>query len=148
MIVTVTILSTLFYGWMVSCCILPQKRHPQPKRPDNVRGWKEAEFSGVQSVAELFLKRGGSSDNGDIGVEVIDVISRDRCAEPNSYRGSPRAVLKFYRPSDGMKLCQGTFIEGGSGLDSPTCDQGFGIAVIYVNAINADEGWVWFDLRK
>jgi hypothetical protein len=148
MIVIVTTLSTLFYGWMASCCIVPQKRHPQPKRPDNVRGWKEAEFNGVHSVAELSLKKSESSDNGIIGVEVVEIISPDRCAEPNSYLGSPRVVLKFYRPSDRMKLCEATLIEGGSGLDSPTCDRHFGIAVIHINAINVDDGWVWFDLRK
>jgi hypothetical protein len=146
LIVTVIMLFTLFYG-MASCCMLPQKR-PQPNPPDNVRGWKEVEFSGVHSVAELLLKKGGASDNGSIGVEVLDIIPPDRCAETNSYLGRARAVLKFYRPSDRMKLCEATFIQGGSRLDSPTCDRDLGMAVIYINAINADEGWLWFDLRK
>ncbi len=148
MIVLVTIFSTLFYGVMASCCISPQKRHPEPKRPDSVRGWRDAEFSGVHSIAELVLKKGESSDNGSLGVQVVDIIAPDRCAEPNSYLGSPRVIVRFFRPSDRMKLCEATLIEGGSGLDSPTCDKEFGVTVIYINAINTKEGWLWFELRK
>ncbi|HLA11357.1 MAG TPA: hypothetical protein VJ023_12290 [Pyrinomonadaceae bacterium] len=147
MITFAALLSVLCYGWMAGCCLLPQNPRAQPKRPESVRGWKEAEFGGVHSVAELVLNKGESSHNSNVGIQVIDVIRPERCAEPSSYLGSPRVVLRFYRPSDGLKLCEATFIEGGSGLDSPTCDKEFEIAAISINAINSDDGWVWFDLR-
>jgi len=49
------------------------KQKPLPARPEQVRGWKDKAFDGVDSLAELVLDQGKSSENGQLGVEVVSI---------------------------------------------------------------------------
>jgi len=133
----------------VGCCS-PQAR-VEPVRPQKVDGWQDTYFSGVHSIAELVLSKGESSDNGELGVKVVDIIAPKPCSE--GYASEPKAVLQFYRPSDKKVLCEeAIFAEGGTSMGTgppyPHCTPEVGLTAISVKAINAKEGWVWFDLRK
>jgi hypothetical protein len=131
-------------------CCSPQQR-VESARPEKVDGWQDSYFSGVHSVAELVLSKGESSDNGELGVKVLDIIPPKPCSD--GYAGMPKVVLSFYRPSDKKVLCdEAIFTEGGTSIGTgppyPHCTTEVGLSAISVNAINTKEGWVWFDLRK
>ena len=145
-------LSFLFAAGVIlyAGCCSPQER-VEPVRPDKVEGWKDSYFSGVHSIAELVLTKGESSDNGELGVKVVDIIQPKPCSE--GYAAMPKVVLSFYRPSDKKVLCEeAIFTEGGTlmgtGPPYPHCAPEVGLSAISVTAINTKEGWVWFDLRK
>lgn len=131
-------------------CERAQERE-QPRPPaKKVRGWKDSYFGGVHSIGELFLHKGDSSDNGRIGVNVLDVIAPLPDAE--GYAGMSKVVLQFYKPSDKQVLCEAIFTEGGTlmgvGPPYPHCKPEVGLTAISINAINTKDNWVWFDLRK
>lgn len=138
------ILSILILSSLASCC--PVER-PQPARPNKVLGWNDSYEGGVHSIGILVLNKGESSDNGKIGVTVLDVIPPDQCAHPNTYHGSPKAVLRFFRPSDGLVFCEFTAV-GDNTNSILDCNPSAGISVIGMNAINTKEQWVYFDLRE
>jgi len=131
-----------------ACCSAQEREQPGP--PKKVQGWKDSYSGGVHSIGELLLHKGDSSDNGRIGVKVLDIIIPRSGAE--GYAGMPKVVLRFYRPSDKQTLCEATFTEGGTvmgtGPPYPHCKPEVGLSAISVNAINTKDLWVWFDLRK
>lgn len=131
------------------CCAAPQR--VEQTRPDKVRGWQEIRDGTVVSIGMFVLKKGESSDNGELGVKVIDIIAPKPCAD--GYAGMSKVVLSFYRPSDKKVLCdEAIFTEGGTSMGTgppyPHCTPEVGLSAISVNAINSKEDWVWFDLRK
>jgi hypothetical protein len=131
-----------------SCC---SQQRVQPTRPEKVRGWNESKNGDVVSVGAFVLKKGESTDNGELGVRVEEIIAPTPCAE--GYAGTPRVVLKFYRPSDNKVFCDhAEFGEGGTSIGNgppyPHCTPEVGLSAISVNSINTQENWVSFDLRK
>jgi len=142
----VTGLLILYSGF----CSSAQENEKQPGPPEKVAGWKDTYFSGVHSIGELFLHKGESSDNGNIGVEVVDVVKPQPGAE--GYAGMRKVVLRFYQAADKRTICEATFTEGGTAIGNgppyPHCKPDLGLSAISVNAINTRDNWVWFDLRK
>ena len=132
-----------------SCCIPAEQT--QPKYPIKVEGWKDEYIGGVHFLGTFVLKKGEATDNGKIGIRLVDIKSPDWCAEPSSYLAKPKAVLKFFNPSDQTTLCEYPFIGGSTQLFGDTvCGPGItkaGVRVIQINAINTKEAWVYFDLR-
>ena len=130
-------------------CFSARERQ-QPRPPREVQGWKDSAFGGVHSIGELVLHKGESSDNGKLGVKVLDIVAPEPCSE--GYASMPKVVLQFYRPSDKQVVCEAAFTEGGTvmgtGPPYPHCKPEVGLAAISVNAINTKDLWVWFDLRK
>lgn len=139
---------TFIYAGTGNCCLYPSRQISQPKHPDNVRGWKDTEVNGVHVIAELVLRKNESSDNGNIGIEVVDILPPEQCVEPNSSLGQPRVVLRFYHPSDRKVLCEDTFRVASARLDSSPCNLAgkSGMMVINVRAVNTMDEWVWLDL--
>src|SRR2546425_11538119 len=82
----------------------------QPTRPNGVLGWKDFELNKVHFLGEFVLNKGESSDNRRIGVILADIIPPNPCGHPGTYHGSPKAVLKFFRPSDHRLLCEFTAV--------------------------------------
>lgn len=131
-------------------CCSPQER-TQPARPAKVAGWKDVSVNGAHSIGEFVLGQGESTDNGELGVKVVDIIPPKACSE--GYAAMPKVMLSFYRPSDGKVLCdEAIFTEGGTSMGNgppyPHCKPDVGLSAISVNAINTQDKWVWFDLRK
>ncbi len=147
---TLSLAVTAAVAILQGACCVPRQRVEQA-RPEKVRGWQELRDGTVVSIGMFVMKKGESTDNGELGVRVIDIIAPTSCAE--GYAGMPKVVLSFYRPSDKKVLCEGAiFTEGGTSMGTgppfPHCSPDVGVSAISVNAINAKEGWVWFDLRK
>ena len=143
-------LSLLIISCVYAGCCSPQEQ-AQPARPEKVSGWKEVQESGFVIVGTFVLSKGESTDNGKLGVKVVDIIPPKACSE--GYAAMPKVVLSFYRPSDGKVLCdEAIFTEGGTlmgtGPPYPHCKPDVGLSAISVNAINTKDNWVWFDLRK
>jgi hypothetical protein len=137
----ILVLMMVFLGLSGACS---SRERPQPDPPKTVKGWKDTYFSGVHSVGELFLHKGESSDNGKLGVRVLDIVA----PRPGS-DSEPKVVLQFYKPSDKKVLCEATFAEGGTVMgDGYHCGLDVGLSAISVNTINTKDNWVFFDLRK
>src|SRR5215813_7314934 len=124
------------------------KQKPLPARPEQVRGWKDKAFDGVDSLAELVLDQGKSSENGQLGVEVVSISPYETKASPFDHPNPPDAVLRFYRVSDHKLIQDINVFPGGRNLEEGSPISEFGIHGIYVNAINKKERWLWFDLRR
>jgi len=138
-----------FAGLIRGCC---SAKLPEPAHPGAVAGWKESQEGGVHTVGALVLKKGESSDNGKIGVRVVDIIAADPCAEYGTLQSLPRVKIQFYQTPQQTVICE-ELLTGGSGtsLIAGPCGEkiaDLGVTAISVNAINATEGWVWFELRK
>ena len=108
-------------------------------------------MGGVDTVGMLVLKKGEFSDNGKVGVRVVDIIAGDPCAGYGTLQSISRVKMQFYQPSQQRVICEDTLNAGsGNSLIAGPCGQrigDFGITAISINAINATEGWVWFELR-
>lgn len=131
------------------CC---SAKVQEPDHPGPVAGWKESQEGGVHTVGTLVLKKGESSDNGKIGVKIIDVTAADACAEYGSLQSLPRVKIQFYKAREQTVICQELLTAGSStSLIAGPCGKDIadvGVTTISINAINATEGWVWFELRK
>ena len=130
----------------VAGCFCPPERK-QPERPSVVVGWDHFSAGRPDSEAEFVLNKGESTDNGTIGIEVVDILPPvDRCAEIGSYSTYPRVELQFYRPSDRKVLCQETWIPGSTLLGD--CREPIGFGNLVIKDINTKEKWVHLKLRS
>src|SRR6266478_5483202 len=138
-----------FASLVRGCC---SAKLPEPAHPGPVAGWKETQEGGVHTVGTLVLKRGESSDNGKVGVRVIDIIAADPCAEYGTLQSLPRVKIQFYQAPQQTVICDELLTAGSrTSLIAGPCGEKIavlGVTAISVNAINATEGWVWFELRK
>jgi len=132
---------------LLSCAAACGPNYKQPAYPNNVPGWKEHDYpDGGHSIGKLVLRKGESSDNGTIGVTVVNILSPELLAEPWSYRGSPRVVLRLFKPSDRQTSCEITFSIANHLLRNYKCSATFGLSGINIYSINTKEGWVYFEL--
>ncbi len=118
-----------------------------PGRPSIKSTSRESRDYGLNSIGPLILNKGESTDNGSLGVRVIDFIPR-KCSSFLSHSPEqPKVVLQFYRPSDRHVLCEVTLSgPANSRIDQEEmCGTKTGISVVGINGINAKEGWVSFD---
>ena len=102
-------------------------------------------------MGQFFLSRGESTDNGKLGIRVVDFIPSKCRSVFAEYPDPPRVVLEFYRASHKQVLCRVT-------LDGPIanfsidreemCGNRTGFSVVGINGLNAHDGWVAFDLKK
>jgi hypothetical protein len=122
---------------------------PAPPRPGQVRGWQEwnegrppYSFT-LHYVGELILNKGESSDNGKIGVRVVEIIP-GQCTTFLGEPRPPRVKFQFFRAADSQVVCDVTTEAGGplqcKGLDD--------IQYVNVLTINSKEGWVHLNLLK
>ena len=130
------------------CSPLPK----EPESPGAVPGWKASDAGGVHTVGILVLKKGESSDNGILGVRVVDIIPADPCAGSTTLQRTPRVRLQFYQVPEQTLICEEVLTSGsGTSLVVGSCGDRIarrGVSAISVNAINATEQWVWFELRR
>ena len=122
-----------------------------PIRPDIKSSWKESHDYGFTSVGQFVLNRGESTDNGQLGIRVVDFIPSTCRSIFAEYPDPPKVVLEFYRASDKQVLCRVT-LDGpiaNSSIDrQEMCGNRTGFSVVGINGLNARDGWVSFDLRR
>lgn len=119
-----------------------------PDRPEHLDGWKEKDFDHIHEVGDVLLGSGESSDNGRIGVTVIEIQAPKPCTD-NLFLMTPRAKLRFYRVSDGSALYEDVFQTGGINMESlrPGFFSVSGVSVINLQ-INSKEAWVRVECRR
>ena len=141
------ILSVFLSGCVKENCQFANEFN-HPKRPASVKGWNEFKVGETLVIKGQFvLKKGESTNNGKVGIKVLD-LSPAMCfyfREPQS----PEAKLQFFNVESGEIICQGTFRPGATSMDSENICGGKDLewSVLSINDINANENWVFFDLR-
>lgn len=133
-----------------SCCQLSPMSRDTPDRPSIKSTWNESHIYGVTSIGPFILSKGESTDNGSLGVRVINFVPRSCPSFLSHSPEQPKAVFQFYRPSDNHVLCEVTLSgPANTSIDrEDMCGTKTGISVVGINGINAKDGWVSFDLRK
>lgn len=127
------------------CYCHPSK--PQPNHPGQVRGWESYQTSSITILGEFVLKKGESTNNGKIGIMIVDITPPKACANPNEWLGSPKVTYRFYNISDNHTFCETTTLDGGGGMGSECADRVPGVTAVYTYAINTKDNWVHFDIR-
>ena len=134
---------------LAACSACVSYKQAQPTRPTQVRGWIQQSGKGVDSLAELLLNEGESSENGAIGVKVLRISPEIKRVGVFDHPPQPEAVLRFYRVSDQEPVKDVTVWTGGRVVnESVLSDPDFGIQAIYVNGISTRDRWIWLDLRR
>lgn len=129
------------------CC---HSSSTQPSRPTDIGWWKGNSVEVGKAICYLILNEGESSQNKELGVKVLQVISPDQCAEPNTFSGKPRVELSIHKIIDDQEICRITVLAGGyTSLQSDSfCGKNDLFSGITVNKINTKDKWVEFSLIK
>ena len=135
-------LALLLTATSVGCCQWKSQKRPAP--PGSVEGWKRFSAGGATVVGEFLLKKGESVENGAVGIRVVDVTPA-RCNTIFAEPGNPKAAVVFYRVGDGRRLAE---VADTTGWSEVAGAEAYGFDGIFIHAINAEDGWVYFDLRE
>ncbi len=116
-------------------------------RPENPDGWKESNYEGAKYIGSFALGKGEATDNGQIGVQVVD-IKPGNCPQTNYEMGGSSAKLRFFRPSDQKTICE-TELQPSSSTSYDAfraCSRDLPFNRISINIVDSDENWVSFSL--
>jgi hypothetical protein len=128
---------------ILTACSCPEPKIEYPPYPAKVTGWKETVAeSGFKIRAHLVLKKGEESDNGKIGVKVVDILPPERCAEPLSYHGQVRVVFEFYNVSDRQQKHREEILFAGN--HAIKCPFPYDATLIGISNANVKDEWVEF----
>jgi len=134
------LLIAVFTATSISCC----KSGPQPVHPGKVKGWNISSAVCDYCIAILVLKKGEKSDNGKIGVEVLDISAPKKPCAWDSVYSYPTATLRFYNPLNQQPFCEQTFFPGNINVN---CGSTSGVYSVSIHAINTVENWIFLDIR-
>lgn len=131
------------------CCDLRRIARVQPKYPKAVRGWVDDPFNRGLFQGPFVLRKGESTENGKLGVKLIDIISAECKARFAEMPERPRVILQFFDPSSKQVLCEATLPENSNAsIDRESvCLGKVEVSVVGTTDINTDEKWAVFDLR-
>jgi len=95
------------------------------------------------------LRKGESTENGKLGVKVVDIIAPECRARFAEMPETAKVVLQFYDPSSNQVLCEATLPENSNArIDlEGICLGKVDVMVVGTTDINTDEKWAVFDLR-
>ena len=133
------IVIAVFLGWLFSTGI-----QFQPRRPMNLSAWRETPWGGgVTYVGQFVLQKGESTDNGQIGVRLVNITSKPCpfatiCLQPEA-----KASLRFYRPADQSVICETTLDSSSTSYDARRVCAGLPFTNIDVREINTREDWAF-----
>jgi hypothetical protein len=122
----------------------------RPERVENPSGWKPFRVGGgVAYVGQFVLRKGESTDNGELGVEVLDIVPGPPTPPFTSYIESDgsKAVLRFYRVSDRAVICDFTSEASSTSYDTRyICGGELPFTNLEIRGIDSEDGWVFFSL--
>ncbi len=120
----------------------------RPERVEHPGGWKPFRVGGsITFVGQFVLKRGESTDNGELGVKVLDIRPGPPTPSATAYIESDgsKAVLRFYKVSNQSVLCDFTSEASSTGYDTKyICGGKLPFSNLEVRGIDSEEGWVFF----
>jgi hypothetical protein len=117
-----------------------------PSRPNQVRGWQEFGSGSTKSTGEFVLKKGESTENHIIGVQLVETVKGRSCSGTEST--GPSALVRFYRVSDQQTLLEIQLTAGNTRLinfNRPLVEE-YGVDTIFMRGINTQDNWIWFEL--
>ena len=132
-----------------SSCRSDMRKLNEPERPSKVRGWDELRHGDTVIKGIFLLNRGESTDNGKMGIRLVDTYAGKCGFFPFREREYPQAKLQFYRVSDQTILCEPIFFRGAiMTLKPPICGADLEWSGIEINDINSKDKWIVFNLRE
>lgn len=124
------------------CCQLNARKEPAFQGKYQI--WEEVRGSGFTVLGNFTLSKGESTDNGRIGIKLVDV-TLPKCMSPFAEPPQPVVVIQLYDPRNGKSLCEKRFLGGGGDFyDSCGPDR----YTVDFHAINTKDSWVTLDLRR
>jgi hypothetical protein len=132
----------VFAMWLSACC--PQRKEPPP--PKDAMGWKDFQEGTTKLRGRFLLKKGESTDNGKVELEVLELIPPDCPSEVGSFERQARVKLQLRSLSNPQIQCSDVFPEHGGGEICDSIADDYDIWGVGVGAINLKEGWVYFIL--
>jgi hypothetical protein len=120
----------------------------RPERVENPSGWKPFRVGGgISFVGQFVLRKGESTDNGELGVKVMDIMPGPPAppATTSMESDGSKAVLRFYRVSDRSVICDFTSEASSTSYDTRyICGGKLPFTNLEVRGIDSEEGWVFF----
>ena len=148
---TMKVIYSVFSAMVVllsSSCCSDMRQLNEPERPSKVQGWEGLRIEDMIIDGIFLLNKEESTDNGKIGIRLIETYPGKCVFFPFKEREYPQAKLQFYRVSDQAILCQSIFNRGAMSLESPICEADLEWSAIEIIDINSKDNWITFDLRK
>lgn len=99
-------------------------------------------------LGSFVLRKDEITDNGQVQVQVIELIPGEPCVDAGTLASHPKVKLRFVRSSDQALLCTATYAENEGATLSRDCGNvlsEFGILGIGIRAINLKDGWVFLE---
>jgi hypothetical protein len=129
---------------LIGGCYCQEKDNDEPPYPKNIiTGWKYREEKGVGILGDFVLRKGESTNNGEVKIKVADLIPAEPCADLGTTQAKKRAKIQFIRMSDNKVVCEGTF--PGNFCSDGELDE-FWVNRIGIMNINIKDQWVHFIL--
>lgn len=114
----------------------------QPSRLRNPSGWQEARVGGgINFVGQFVLQKGQSTENGKIGVKLLNITSKDCPFATICLAPQAKATLRFYRPVDQSVICEPTLEAGDTSYKADLVCSGLPFTNLEVSEINTREDW-------
>jgi hypothetical protein len=124
----------------------------RPERVENPSGWEPYRVGGgITVVGEFVLKKGESTDNGKLGVKVLDITPGPPSPPyvTNIESDGSKAVLRFYNATDQSVICDFTDEASSTGSDTRyICGGKLPFSNLRVEGIDSKEGWVYFSFHN
>ena len=128
------------------CCWRRASNGYEPPYPHNLVGWKYREEDGVGILGEFVLKKGESTNNGEVEIKVVELIPAEPCADLGTALAHKRVKLQFIRMADKKVVCEDTIPDTFGGNSCGSALDEFWINGIGMRGINMKEQWVHFML--
>ena len=96
-------------------------------------------------VGEFVLRKGESTNNGQILIKIVDLLPADTCADKGDALAKRRAKIQFIRSADNAIVCEQVFPIGGGNLCGNALEE-FWISGIGIRDISIRNQWVHFIL--
>jgi hypothetical protein len=114
----------------------------QPTRLENPSGWREVGRGGsITFVGQFVLTKGQSTDNGNLGVKLVDISWKPCPAHTLCLSTDAQATLRFYHPSDGSVICEPKLHASDTSYGAKYVCPGLPFTNLEVREINTRDGW-------
>lgn len=143
------IISAILCSFLSGCC---SDKRVEPSYPNITLGWQEQYEKGVHVMGNFVLKKGESTSNGKVAIQLMDIVPPKSCASSDSYASMAKVKLRFINTLNQQVLCEAEVLQGSTVFGAPTfCGAGLretGLSAVYIHAINIKDAWVYFTLAE
>jgi hypothetical protein len=121
----------------------------QPRRLSDPNGWQEAALGGgIKLMGQFVLRKGESTENGKIGIKLLNITSKDCPFATICLAPQAKATLRFYKPVDGSIICEPTLESDDTSYKADLVCSGLPFTYLEVREINTREDWALISIFK